>query len=130
MNLQLLIITFLLSIFLGKVLQPPGPRFPSPAPSGCSQASLSIEESNAFDIMIESTIESPNESSNFSVPCIEYIYLCHITNSFAKKIGKGSFSEVFEGVTRGKQIPLAIKRLHSGDDETKELVNFEGSENN
>ena len=127
MNLQVLTITLLLSIFLGEVLQPPGPRFPSPVPSGCSQASLSIEELNAFDNIIERTIESPDESSKFSVPCMKYIYLCHITNSFAKRIGKGSFSEVFEGVTRSKEIPLAIKRLHSGDDETKKLVNFEGS---
>ena len=131
MRFQFLIITFLLSIFLGEVLQSPGPRFPSPVPSGYSQASLSIKELKEFDVIIENTIESPEESSNFFVPChLPYIYLYHITNSFAKKVGKGAFSEVFEGVTRSKEIPLAIKRLHCGDDETKKLVNFEGSENN
>ena len=109
-------------------------------PSVCTQASLSIEALEMEDIMIEDTIESAVENSDFldcpippehglAVPYVKYSYLCHITNVFHPStiIGKGGFSEVFKGVTTRSNIPLAIKRINSDTDEARKLMNSEGN---
>ena len=146
MTLALFILIYLFSILPGEVLQGPVPNNDTEDftlyPSDCSQASLSMEVLTAEDIMIEDTIESAEENSDFldypfppehglNVPYVKYSYLYYITNYFEQsaKIGKGGFSEVYKGVTRRKQIPLAIKKLHSGSEEAKKLMNFEGNEN-
>ena len=111
-------------------------------PNECSQASLSMEVLTLEDVMLEDTIESAEENSDFidcplrpehglNVPYVKYSYLFNVTNYFDQRaiIGKGGFSEVYKGVTRRKQIPLAIKKLHSGSEEAKKLMNFEGNEN-
>ena len=108
-------------------------------PSECSQHSLSMDVLEAEDIMLEDTIESAVENSDFldcpippehglDVPYVKYSYLWHITNGFHNnmKIGKGGFSEVFKGETTRSKILLAIKKLHSDSDEAKKLMNFEG----
>ena len=111
-------------------------------PNECSQASLSMEVLTLEDVMLEDTIESAEENSDFidcplrpehglNVPYVKYSYLFNVTNYFEKKsiIGKGGFSEVYKGVTRRKQIPLAIKKLNQKSEDAKKLMNFEGNEN-
>ena len=146
MTLELCTITFQFLIFPGEPLQRPVPTDDTEDftlyPIECSQASLSMEVLTAEDIMLEDTIESADENSDFidcpfrpehglDVPYVKYCYLYNVTNYFDQRaiIGKGGFSEVYKGVTRRKQIPLAIKKLHSGSEEAKKLMNFEGNEN-
>lgn len=66
------------------------------------------------------------------VPYVKYNYLCHITNHFhpSTKIGNGTLSEVFKGVTETSNIPMAIKRIRSDCDEARKMMISEGNENN
>ena len=83
-----------------------------------------MEVLTAEDIMLEDTIESADENSDFidcpirpehglEVPYVKYCYLYNVTSYFDQSaiIGKGGFSEVYKGVTRRKQIPPNFSKL-------------------
>ena len=87
------------------------------------------DEFNTFDGLLEDEFVALDESAVFSVPLarenqgngendsgahkISFQYLLDITQKFhqSNQIGKGGFSQVFQGITHRRKIRVAVKKL-------------------